>query len=353
MTELTELIRDLPVWLLPITAFIAVVLINRAVSLIILFATQREKIATSLWLRSILEAIHAPLRAFLWLLGIGLIGKTLQLNEDINYLPSVAPVVYQLFIIFNVSWFAFRFVKRVEAHYIEQANQHEGFDPMAVDAISKLSLATVFIFTLMAIMQALGVSVTGLLAFGGAAGVAIGFAAQSLVANLLGGLTIFASRIFTIGEFIILPDSGLSGSVQYIGWRSTRVLGFDRKPFYVPNAVFNTSTVINHSRMTNRKIEHFIHLRYQDIDKVSAIIAEGNAFIAQHAEIDQTFFVFRLDSYSETTVRLLVHAFTISTEYVDYMRIKEEIFLEIARIIRTQGGELALPVTHVNLESSH
>src|SRR3546814_2349754 len=85
----------------------------------------------------------------------------------------------------------------------------------------------------------------GLLALGGAGGIAIGFAAQSLVANLLGGLTIYASRPFKVGEWIIMSGTEVMGEVQEIGWRATRIMGFDRKPFYVPNSMFNTGVVID------------------------------------------------------------------------------------------------------------
>src|SRR3546814_17827191 len=72
-------------------------------------------------------------------------------------------------------------------------------------------------------------------------------AAQSLVDNLLGGLTIYASRPFKVGEWIIMSVTEVMGEVQEIGWRATRIMGFDRKPFYVPNSMFNTGVVINHS----------------------------------------------------------------------------------------------------------
>src|SRR3546814_10370881 len=93
------------------------------------------------------------------------------------------------------------------------------------------------------------------MAFGGAAGIAVGFAAQTLVANLFGGLTVYAGRIFKIGEDIILPNTKLAGTVQQIGWRATRVLGWDGKPFYVPNSIFNSSNMINHSRLSPRSEE--------------------------------------------------------------------------------------------------
>src|SRR3546814_1918301 len=138
------------------------------------------------------------------------------------------------------------------------AKAHDGgLDPTATDAIGKLARIAIFFTAALVILQTLGFSVSGLLALCGAGGIAIGCAAQSLVANLLGGLTIYASRPFKVGEWIIMSGTEVMGEVQEIGWRATRIMGFDRKPFYVPNSMFNTGVVINHSRMTNRRIlEH-------------------------------------------------------------------------------------------------
>src|SRR3546814_6385261 len=70
---------------------------------------------------------------------------------------------------------------------------------------------SIFVTAALVILQTLGFSVAGLLALGGAGGIAIGFAAQSLVANLLGGLTIYASRPFKVGEWIIMSGTEVMG----------------------------------------------------------------------------------------------------------------------------------------------
>src|SRR3546814_3234621 len=83
-----------------------------------------------------------------------------------------------------------------------------------------------------------------------------------------------------------MSGTEVMGEVQEIGWRATRIMGFDRKPFYVPNSMFNTGVVINHSRMTNRRIMEHMLLRYGDIDKVEAIVAEVNRMLAEHPGIE-------------------------------------------------------------------
>jgi MscS family membrane protein len=207
----------------------------------------------------------------------------------------------------------------------------------------------VIVTAILAGMQMLGLPISGILAFGGIGGIAIGFAAQGLVANLFGGLTIYASRPFSVGEWIIMPGTEVMGEVQEIGWRATRVMGFDRRPFYVPNSLFNTAVLINHSRMTSRRIQEHMHLRYRDIDKVQAIVTDTNKMLSKHPGIQHDFFVFRFDTYGDFALKLFLYAFTNGTDYTDYMSVKEDILLKIAAIVRDHGGELAVPTSTLHM----
>lgn len=298
------------------------------------------------WQNAFITSLDRPLRLLVWIIGLSVLASWFAQTEEWQSLRESIPTVRSIFIILTLSWFSLRFINRLEDNFKARAEANDDqIDPTAADAMSKLAWVTIFIMAMLSILQTLGVSVTSLLAFGGAAGIAVGFAAQSLVANMLGGLTVFATRIFKIGDYIILPGTELKGRVEHIGWRATKVIGFDRKPFYVPNATFNNTTIINHSRMSHRRIEQIIHLRYEDIDKVEAIVQQGTELIKAHSEIDQNFFVFRFDSYGHNSLKLLLYAFT-SNDYGDYMRVKEEILLGISKIVAQQGGKLSMPMRY-------
>jgi MscS family membrane protein len=265
-------------------------------------------------------------------------------------LAQFFPPTRDVAVIAVATWFLLRAVGRIEIGLRDQARERgQELDPTAADAIGKLARAAIIITAVLVAMQALGFSIAGLLAFGGMGGVAIGFAAQGLVANLLGGLTIYASRPFKVGEWIIMPGTEVMGEVQEIGWRATRVMGFDRRPFYVPNAMFNTAVLINHSRMTARRIQENVHLRYRDIDNEQQLGADVNQMISKHPGIDKEFFVFRFDTCGDFALKLLLYAFTVTTDYEEYMRVKEDLLLKIAAIVREHGGQLAVPTSTVHM----
>jgi MscS family membrane protein len=331
-------------------AVLSVLILNRIVGKVLGTFVRRSKASHNIWRTAFLESLDPPVHGVVWIAGLTLAVGFLSRNNGFSLLSQFFPTVRDLAAICVVLWFLLRAVGKIEAGLQAQsASKGQEIDPTAADAIGKLVRAAIIITASLVAMQALGFTISGILAFGGIGGIAIGFAAQGLVANLFGGLTIYASRPFKVGEWIIMPGTEVMGEVQSIGWRATRVMGFDRRPFYVPNALFNTAVLINHSRMTSRRIQENIHIRYQDIDRVGAIVADTNAMLSRHPGLQHDFFVFQMDSYGDFALKLFLYAFTTGTDYNEYMAIKEDVLLKIAGIVRGHEAELAVPTSTIHM----
>ncbi|MRE27470.1 mechanosensitive ion channel family protein, partial [Klebsiella quasipneumoniae] len=84
------------------------------------------------------------------------------------------------------------------------------------------------------------------------------------------------------------------GTVVEIGWRITKIMTFDHRPLYIPNSVFSSISVENPGRMTNRRIETELGLRYEDSDKVGVIVEDIRTMLQQNDKIDtkQTLLVY-------------------------------------------------------------
>ncbi len=305
------------------------------------------------WMHSLVASASAPAQAAIWIVGVAAaVHVLLDVREGAgdSTLAEIIGPTRDVAIIAVAMWFLLRVSARVQENMMARARSrgHE-LDPTAADAVGKLARASIVITAILMMMQTLGFSIAGLLAFGGVGGIAVGFAAQSLVANLLGGLTIFASRPFKVGEYIIIPGTELMGCVEHIGWRATRLLGFDCKPFYVPNAMFNSEPVINHTRMTARRIMEDIHIRYADIDAVPAIVNDVRAMLGEHPGVKHDFFAFNFSSCGNFSLKLFLYAFTVSTDYNEYLNVQEDVLLKIAAIIRSHGAELTGPATRVDI----
>lgn len=332
-------------WAFLAIAIAAVIVVEWGLHGLLLLRLRRLDPQRDIWHQGLLSALGGPVHAAVWLVG-AIVVKYRWFGADRNhivnqlYAPTLGIIVTLL-----VAWFLLRAVGRIRQNYSAADAARSRIDFTTVDAVSKLAVVVVLAIATLSILQRLGVSIGGLLAFGGATGVAIGFAAQTLVANLLGGFTVFVSHVFKINEDIILPGTEVAGTVKDIGWRATRVMNWNGQPIYVPNAEFNKALVVNWSRMRHRTISESVYLRYTDLDKVAGIVAEVNPLLEARQDIG--YFVFRFDSFSERALKLCLYAYADTTAYATYMQIKEEILLAIADIARRHGANLVLPVANV------
>ena len=202
-------------------------------------------------------------------------------------------------------------------------------------------------------MQTLGYSISGILAFGGVGGIAVGFAARDLLANFFGGLMVYLDRPFAVGEWIRSPDKEIEGTVEEIGWRLTVIRTFDKRPLYVPNSVFTSISVENPSRMQNRRIYETIGIRYEDVDKMEAIVNDVKNMLLGHPEIDHgKTLIVNFNSFAPSSLDFFVYTFTKTTEWVRFHEIKQDVLLKISEIIGAHGAEIAFPTSTVHLETT-
>ncbi|HED04625.1 MAG TPA: mechanosensitive ion channel family protein [Candidatus Fraserbacteria bacterium] len=121
-----------------------------------------------------------------------------------------------------------------------------------------------------------GVPITGLLTSAGLAGLVLGLAAQSTLANIFGGVALTIDRTYKIGDYIVLDD-GRRGRVSEIGLRSTRILTRDEVEITIPNALIANSKVINQTgrRSPKMRIRVPVGVAYgSDIERVRQILLE-------------------------------------------------------------------------------
>jgi MscS family membrane protein len=293
---------------------------------------------------SVVVAARLPLLVLAWVIGVSFAGQIVQTRTDAAILAFVHPA-RTIGVIACLGWFMVRFIGNAKDALVRRRLERgEAVDRTTVEAIGQLLRIAVLITTFLVALQSLGFSVEGVLAFGGIGGIAIGFAAKDLLANFFGSLMIYFDRPFAVGDWIRSPDKQIEGSVEDIGWRLTRIRTFDKRPLYVPNSVFASIAVENPSRMTNRRINETIGLRYDDIGRVAGIVDDIHAMLRAHPEIDpaQTLIV-NFFQFNEYSLDIMVYTFTRTTVWIDFHRIKQDILLKIAEIIDRHGAQIAFP----------
>ena len=249
------------------------------------------------------------------------------------------------------SWFFIRFIRLAEVRLIDPAGISTSMDHATVSAFAKLLRLSIIITVSLVVLQSLGYSISGVLAFGGIGGIAVGFAAKDLLANFFGGLMIYMDRPFKVGDWIRSPDKNIEGVVEDIGWRLTRIRTFDKRPLYVPNATFASISVENPSRMSNRRIYETVGVRYCDIDTLSVILVDVRQMLEQHPEIDtkQTLMV-NFNKMAESSLDFFVYTFTKTTNWEHFHKVKEDVLFKVAKIIQQHNAQVAFPTSTLHLE---
>ncbi len=301
------------------------------------------------WDDVVLTALAAPLRTVLWVFVLSIALELIPALADVS--DQFEPA-YDTALVLLLTWFVLRLIRGAEGEMLQESRGHTASaDKASVHATAKLLRVSVWLIAALMVLQSVGVSVSGLLAFGGIGGIAVGFAAKDLLANFFGGLSIYLDRPFTTGDWIRSPDQEIEGTVEDIGWRLTRIRTFDQRPLYVPNAVFSQVSVENPSRMRNRRIYETIGVRYQDADKLEAIVTQVREMLENHEEIDLSrTLIVNLVSFGPSSLDFFVYTFTKTTAWVKFHEIKQDILLKILAIVHANGADVAFPTTTVQLQ---
>lgn len=313
----------------------------------------RLKKSNSHWDDLLPRALQKPVAWMIWLLGLTFAADIVFVQSGASIFQAVAPIrdvgviVILTIILLNLISGAQEILTAAT-----KEGKEKNYDAHTVDAISKLIRMSIMITSGLVILQTLGYSISGVLAFGGIGGIAIGFAAKDLLANFFGGLMIYLDRPFKVGDWIRSSDRDIEGTVEHIGWRLTRVRTFDKRPLYVPNSVFSTISVENPSRMTNRRIYETVGIRYQDSAKMHDIVSDVKQMLLEHPEIDtKATLMVNFVKFSASSIDFFVYTFTKTTDWAYFHQVKQDVLLKIMAIIERHAAEIAYPTSTLHVES--
>ncbi len=339
-------------WLLISQVFVIVfvtMLLNAAARRLLVQLAKKLENTNTHWDDMVVFAVGKPLTYLIWLVGLLWAAEVLDAESESAIFQFIDPL-RNVGVVALLTWAVVRFISEGEKAFMRPMDGRT-VDETTVIAIGKLMRISVVITAGLVILQTLGFSISGVLAFGGIGGVAVGFAAKDLLANFFGGLMIFLDRSFAVGDWIRSPDRNIEGTVEMIGWRLTRIRTFDKRPLYVPNSTFANISVENPSRMTNRRIKETIGIRYDDGHRMEAIVHDVKKMLREHPEIDtnQTLIV-NFNEFGPSSLDFFVYTFTRTTNWVMFHEIKQDIMLRIMQIIDEHGAEIAFPTRTLHMQ---
>jgi MscS family membrane protein len=312
----------------------------------------RKRLATVIaksanrWDDIALNAFGVPINWLIVIIGGSWFADITARHYSAEIIESI-PVARQLGALVVIAWGVWRLISAIEAKQLDKGN-----DPTTVQLVGKVTKLTLTILIVLPIFQILGISISGMLAFGGMGGLIVGMAAKDLLSNFFGSIMIYLDRPFKVGDWIRSPDRNIEGTVEKIGFRLTVIRTFDKRPLYVPNSVFTNIAVENPSRMKNRRIKETIGVRYDDAKKLPQILDEVRTMLKEHEDIDdnQTLIV-NFNSFAASSLDFFIYTFTKTTDWVQYHHIKQDVMLKVLEIIHNHEADCAFPTQTLHIDS--
>mgnify|MGYP005989180431 CR=1 FL=1 len=337
-------------WVIRVFLIVSITLIiNFIVHRILMRIDKQLERTKTPWDNVLVSAAQKPAGAFVWLVGLSVAAEVSGTEIDPD-LSSLISAVREVGVVVLLTWFILRCISESEKAIVNSDKVKTNVDYTTASAISKLLRASVIITSALVILQTLGYSISGVLAFGGIGGIAVGFAAKDLLANFFGGLMVYLDRPFAIGDWVRSPDQDIEGTVEHIGWRQTRIRTFDKRPLYVPNATFSLISVENPSRMSHRRINETIGVRYDDFSLLPAILADIKEMIAKHEDLDtEQIYMVNFNQFGPSSLDFFIYAFTKTVDWRTFHNVKEDVLFKAMRIIESHGAEVAFPTHTVHM----
>lgn len=300
----------------------------------------------------ILEAIEEPLRFVFVVIGIYAAGQVAPFPEVVN---QFLDMVVRSLIAFTIFWTLYRCVEPL-SFLLDKLTGLFGTDGLR-DSLrgffAKLGKFIIACLGVVAVLEEWDFNVAAVLGGLGLVGMAVAFGAQNLISNLFSGIAIFLDHMFEKGDWIRTPD--VEGTVEDIGFRTTKIRRFDKALVTIPNAMLGGAAVVNFSRMTNRRIYWVIGLQYCSTEgQLKAVVQAINDYVrgSDDFETDPTkaTTLINVDSFNNSSIDIMFYCFTKTTDWGKWMIIKEELAYRIKAIVEENDAAFAFPSSSLYVE---
>ncbi len=212
--------------------------------------------------------------------------------------------------------------------------------------------ALVIVIGVVGVFQEWGFNVSAFLASLGLVGMAFALAAKDTASNLFGSMVIFTDQPFRIGDWIKTPE--VEGTIEEIGIRSTRVRTFAQALVTVPNGVLANAAILNWSKMGKRQIKMTLGLTYATTSQqMQSILEEMRCFLKEDDAVHPETIYIHFTEFQESALGIFCYFFTKTTNWGEYMAVRERINLEFMKIVESNGASFAFPSHSLYIERGH
>jgi MscS family membrane protein len=299
---------------------------------------------------AILPCLIPPIKFIPIILGVFFAGQYMGFSSDAD---EFFGRVVRSMIAFTIFWALYLGAEPL-GHSMKRLERL--LTPMMTQWIFKVMKMVIMMIGGAVILETWGIKVAPLLAGLGLFGAAIALGAQDFFKNLIAGASLISEKRFLNGDWILV-EGVVEGTVEEIGFRSTRIRRFDKAPIYVPNNLLTDSVVTNFSRMTYRRIRWILKLTQKTTTKQLKTICDGiEAYIKSNtehfAQPPDAPLTVRIDAFGDQTIDILINCFTKTIDYNEWVNIKQELAFKVKEIVEEKAkASFMAPATSIIVEN--
>lgn len=303
---------------------------------------------------NLLRATTPPLRMAVSVLGLWIAAALLEFAPDIadniNRLMSALLIIALFWAIYRAVDVGVGLVPRLTRS--QTAAPSPMFEQKLTLLVRQLGKALVLILVVLELMDHWHYNAEGLLAGLGIGGLAVALAAQDALANLIGYFAIIADEPFVVGETIKVDDK-ITGTVEQLGFRSSRIRQVDQSLVSVPNKTMANANITNLSRLTKRRLEFTLGLSYESQPGDVLGVVEGiQAMLRDNPLVEPDSIVVQVAGFGTRSIDVLVACFVRLPDFNQYLAFRHQINFQVLQMMADRNVQTAAPVYDVLLRST-
>jgi MscS family membrane protein len=257
---------------------------------------------------------------------------------------------FSLIFIYSIFWILLKMIDFVGLILLKRAELTENkMDDQLIPFIIEIGKIFIYIFAVFMVMgNVFNVNIAALATGLGIGGIALAMASKESLENLLGSFTIFFDQPFTVGDVVIVGS--VTGTIEKVGFRSTRIRTFDKSLVTVPNKKMIDAELDNLGLRSVRRVKFNIGLTYEtSTDQIKAIVKDIQEMINQHEKTNNDGRV-RFQEFGASSLDIMVMYFVDSPKWEDLINVKEDVNYKIMEIVKNHKSDFAFPTTTVHLQ---
>lgn len=292
--------------------------------------------------QSMWKPVGLMVQGWVWYGGTKLIGLPDQIL-------SVLLAGLRVFTVIAAVWSLFRLIDLLGGLMMRRAERTETkFDEALVPLVTtslKILAATAGIMFCATFYD---LRLQGLLGGLGLGGAAVALASRDAISNFFGSLTVLLDRPFEIGDWVVTEN--VEGTVEEVGFRSTRVRTFYNSVVSLPNSRLTTAVVDNMGRREYRRVKCMLAIQYDTPpDVIESFCAGVRRIIQEHPDTRKDYYHVYLNEFSDSSLNILLYCFLRSPDWGRELTGRHQLFVDILRLAKELGVAFAFPTRTLHM----